>query len=126
MIRKKSFVPEIRTVVKVIALIILVIFISAYAAFQARFLIIGPQIKLIDEPSTEQSDRVISLRGNAFNITRLWLNDRQIFTDEKGYFKEAIVLENSYTITTLRATDRYGRETSVVRSFVYTPASIIQ
>lgn len=94
--------------------------------FQARFLIIGPEIVLENEPSVQQNERIITLSGTARNITHLWLNDRQIYTDENGHFKEALVLGNGYTITTLKAKDRYGRETKVVRSFVYTPASIIK
>ena len=117
---------EIRDVLKFVGSVILLGLIAFYVLFQARFLITGPQIILDYEPPTHQNERVINLEGQAFNITHLWLNDRPIYTDENGHFKEAIVLENGYTITTLRAKDRYGRETRVVRSFVYTPASIIK
>jgi hypothetical protein len=117
---------ELRSVLTIIGGIILLGIIVVYVAFQGRFLITGPQIVLMTEPAVQQNERVITLEGKAFNITHLWLNDRPIFTDEQGYFKEALVLENGYTITTLRAKDRYGREKRVVRSFVYTPASIIK
>lgn len=98
---------------------------GAYVAFQARFLITGPQITLLEEPITEHFTRTVTLEGSAVNITHLWLNDRPIYTDEAGNFTEALVLENGYTVATLRAKDRYGRETRVVRQFVYTPASRI-
>jgi hypothetical protein len=117
---------EIRDVLKFIGSVAILGLIGFYVLFQARFLITGPQIILDYEPPTHQNERVVTLEGQAFNITHLWLNDRPIFTDEDGHFKEALVLENGYTITTLRAKDRYGRETRVVRSFVYTPASIIK
>lgn len=91
--------------------------------FQARFLIGGPQIMLSDVPNIRQNERQIFLTGYTHNISRLWLNDRQIYTDAKGNFKEAVILENGYTITTLRAEDRYGRKTTVTKQFVYTPAS---
>jgi hypothetical protein len=117
---------ELRSVLKVVGTVTLLALIVLYVLFQARFLITGPQIILQNEPEVQQNVRIITLEGTAFNITHLWLNDRQIFTDEHGYFKEALVLENGYTIATLRAKDRYGRETRVVRSFVYTPASIIK
>lgn len=116
----------LRSILKAVAGIVLVGLIITYVIFQARFLITGPQIVLTEVPVTEYNQRVVTLAGSAFNITHLWLNDRPIFTDENGEFKEALVLENGYTITTLRATDRYGRETRVVRSFVYTPASIMK
>lgn len=117
---------ETRNILQFVGVLIVLTGIVAYVAFQARFLITGPQIVLENEPSTQQNTQLITLEGAAYNITHLWLNDRQIYTDEEGRFREALVLENGYTITTLRAKDRYGRETRVVRSFVYTPASIIK
>jgi hypothetical protein len=99
--------------------------IVGYIFFQARFLVAGPQIVLAAEPAVVHNDRVVTLTGHAYNITHLWLNDRQIFTDELGNFNEALVLENGYTIATLKARDRFGRETRVQRPFVYTPVSII-
>lgn len=101
------------------------VILMSYAVFQARFLIIGPQITLDSEPESLQNERRVFLEGTAFNISRLWLNDRQIFTDTQGNFREALILENGYTISTLRAEDRYGRNTTLTRSYVYAPASFI-
>lgn len=96
-----------------------------YVAYQARFLIIGPQITLYNEPATRQNTRSIELTGSATNISRLWLNGRAIFTDPQGDFTAAVILENGYTNTTLTAEDRYGRTTTITRSFVYSPSSFI-
>ena len=114
----RSFIISLLIICGVLALVL-------YVAFQARFLIQGPSITLIDEPSSVQNTKIIHIKGNARNITKITLNGRQIFTDKSGYFDEALVLENGYTIATIAATDRYGRETDVVRQFVYTPTSII-
>jgi hypothetical protein len=115
-----------RTVVKFMIFSIGAILILLYLIFQARFLIIGPRVILIEELDVPQNERQIFLTGNAYNISRLWLNDRQIYTNAQGNFKEALVLENGYTIATLRAEDRYGRETMITRSFVYAPVSFIR
>ena len=96
-----------------------------YIAFQARFLLVGPEIILRDEPAIVQNSPTVTLSGTARNLAKMNLNGRPIFTDQTGYFSEALVLENGYTIATITATDRYGRETSVVRSYVYTPTSIM-
>lgn len=98
--------------------------VAAYVIFQARFLITGPQLEMVAADSQVVNQRQITLAGSAFNISRLWLNDRPIFTDAQGHFSEALVLENGYTITTVRAEDRYGRETTVQRTYVYVPASL--
>lgn len=115
-----------RTIIKFSALSVGTMFVLIYITFQARFLIIGPQIVLAKHPDLRQNERQIFLVGAAHNISRLWLNDRPIYTDAEGNFKEALVLENGYTVATLRAEDRYGRETTVTQPFVYSPASFIQ
>lgn len=102
---------------------IFLLFVVSYITFQARFLIVGPQITLENELALHQNSRQITISGTAFNISRLWMNDRPIFTDAQGNFSEAFVLENGYTVTTIRAEDRYGREATIKRTFVYTPAS---
>ncbi|PJC56455.1 hypothetical protein CO026_00215 [Candidatus Kaiserbacteria bacterium CG_4_9_14_0_2_um_filter_41_32] len=115
----------LRIILKYSFVIIVLGSLFSYIAFQARFMIEGPQITLDSEPNRVQNERIITLSGTAKNITEITLNGRQIFTDEYGHFDEALVLENGYTITTIAAFDRYGRRTQVVRSFVYIPASII-
>jgi len=92
---------------------------SWYVVFQARFLLAGPQIILENEPATAQTERHITLSGQTKNIANLTLNGRPIVTDENGRFEEAVILENGYTVTTLRAADLYGRETIITRPFVY-------
>lgn len=114
-----------RSIVMISALIAVLSVMLLYILFQARFLIAGPELSLIDEPATVQNSQVVNLRGQASNITRISLNGRQIFTDKAGYFDEALVLENGYTVATIQATDRYGRNQRIVKEFVYTPTSII-
>jgi hypothetical protein len=112
-----------RTILKITGITIGLLFILVYVIFQARFLIIGPQITITDSPTIQQNERRIFLAGFTHNISHLWLNDRPIYTNAEGEFKEALVLENGYTIATLRATDRYGRETIIAQPLVYIPAS---
>ncbi len=115
---------DFRTILLVLISLFLILLIVGYIVFQARFLIAGPVISLSNEPAVQHNERTIYLSGTAHNITHLWLNDRPIFTDAAGEFNEALVLENGYTVATLRARDRFGRETRVERPFVYTPASL--
>lgn len=111
-----------RTVLYYVFLSVLALCFLAYLLFQARFILAGPQIRFTSEIASVQQERVVYLEGKASNIVRLWLNDREIYTDQDGHFREALVLENGYTIATLSAEDRYGRQRAVTRSFVYTPA----
>ena len=97
--------------------------VVAYALYQARFLLQGPQITLTDEPAVVQDNRTINLTGTTANITAIYLQGRPIVTDEYGTFREQLVLENGYTVVRLEARDRYGRTTVLQRDFVYQPAS---
>lgn len=112
---------QFRDIVRSSAVVVIVFLVLAYVVFQARFLLIGPQIALTNDPTLRQSERVVTLTGNTKNISHLWLNGRSIFTDPEGNFSTDVVLENGYTVTTLEAEDRYGRRTSLTREFVYAP-----
>ncbi len=114
-----------RTLLKYWFAVITVMLMVFFVLFQARFLITGPRIVITEAPEGPQNERQVVMSGTAYNISRLWLNDRLIYTDKQGNFKEAIVLENGYTIATLRAQDRYGRTTEVQKRLVYVPASFI-
>ena len=115
-----------RTAIQGSLFFICLMFAVVYISYQARFLIIGPQISLVEEVPMLQNTRQVTLSGNASNISRLWLNGRPIFTDRNGQFTAAVILENGYTITTLTAEDRYGRTTTVTHPFVYAPMSFTQ
>ena len=112
---------SLRSILYYLSISLVIALFVGYAIFQARFLIAGPIVTLLHPPQTVQTQRVITLEGNTQNITYLTLNGRQIYTNKDGYFKEALVLENGYTIATLQAHDRYGRSRSYVQEFVYTP-----
>lgn len=116
---------QFRSVVHVSLLILASTLIVLYVMYQARFLIEGPKLNLIDEPESVQNSQLVHLRGKASNISTINLNGRQIFTDRTGYFNEALLLENGYNVATIQATDRYGRTQRIVKQFVYTPTSII-
>lgn len=114
-----------RTLVRTVIALALLGTLILYVIWQARFLLTGPVIELRDEPPQHSNERIVTLTGTTRNITSITLNGRQIFTDPHGEFKEALVLENGYTIATIAATDRYGRTTELRRPFIYTPASIL-
>jgi hypothetical protein len=121
-----SIDTPLRTVVRVLIISLSLLCVLLFIIFQARYLIVGPRIVLDEVITGPQNERQIFLTGTAFNISRLWLNDRQIYTDTEGHFNEALILENGYTIATLKAEDRYGRMTTVTSPLVYAPASFAQ
>jgi hypothetical protein len=118
-----SFLP-FRTLLTATVILIALIVATGYVLYQARFLLLGPQVALIYEPSIIQTEPFVTLTGNATNLSRIWINGRQMYTDGDGNFEITVPLENGYTVATIEAEDRYGRTTALQRSFVYQPQPI--
>lgn len=123
MISKDTLTP-LRTIFGYLLAISAVVILVSYTIIQARLLLVGPEIIITNELSQIQNQRHIMVEGEARNIAYLTLNGRRIYTDRQGSFSEELVLENGYTIMTLRAADRYGRETKIEKNFVFIPASL--
>lgn len=115
---------DFRTSLYYVFLAFVGLLLLSYTVFQARFILAGPQIDFTSTMASVQQERVVTLEGETANIVRLTLNGREIYTDTNGHFKEALVLENGYTVATLEAHDRYGRTEHLTKTFVYTPALV--
>lgn len=96
---------------KILAISLLSLFLI-YSLFEGYKLIAGPQIQVLSPTNWSNTDvDVVTIRGQAKRINTIWLNDRKIFIDKDGMFSEKLLLSPGYTIITLRAEDRFGRET---------------
>ena len=86
------------------------LFLSAYFLYQARWYLIGPEI-VIESPRPNQvtHDSYLEIKGQAFNISSLSVNGRQIFVDERGAFEERLLLARGYNIIEITAADKFGR-----------------
>ena len=92
-------------------LVVLGVLFVLYCLFQARFLILGPQV-WIETPTDGLvvSDPVLVVSGTAKNTAWISLNDRQIFTNKEGWWSEKLILGEGLSIMTVRVRDRFGRE----------------
>ena len=105
---------------------VILLALAVYVAYQARFLLLGPQITVDPPPAAPVLERTVTISGTAHNIARITLNGRQIFTNPDGVFDEVIVLGDGYNVVTIAAVDRYGRTNEVEHAYVYEPTSLIQ
>lgn len=86
--------------------------VALYALFQARFIILGPQITLTSPQDGQvATSSLIYVRGVAHNVTFISLDDRPIFLDEQGNFEEKLLVSPGQSTIMIRARDRFGRET---------------
>lgn len=93
-----------------IAIGIFTLFVVLYSLFQARNLILGPDIT-IESPvhGSTLSSALFEIRGKAKNVSSITLNDSPIFIDEHGVFKETLVAPPGYFIAKLSAQDKFGQ-----------------
>ena len=98
---------------KHVFLTVLFLLLTSYSLYEARFLILGPQI-WIENPQDGQvvTEPLVMIQGRSKNIAWISLNDRQIFTDEEGVWSEKLLVSEGVSIMTVSARDRLGRETS--------------
>jgi hypothetical protein len=112
--------PNFNLSLKEMAVIAFFLLIAVYALFQARFLILGPRIT-IDRPANGMlvTENVIIVEGRAQNIAYISMNGRPIFIDSKGNWSEKYVVSIGLNIITIKAKDRFGRETEKELRVVY-------
>jgi hypothetical protein len=94
--------------------------VLVYAVWNARNLILGPQIEIFEpENGITVSSKTIQIKGVAINSSFLSLNGRQIFTDESGIFSEEILPEVGYNTIEIRAEDRFGKKINRIIKFYH-------
>ena len=99
---------------------LLILFVAGYSFYQARKIIAGPQIT-IESPKSGATvlSSLIEIVGRAENIASISMNDRPIYIDELGVFKEKLLLAYGYNIIKLTARDKFGRDTVETLEVVY-------
>ena len=83
-----------------------------YSLFQAWKLISGPIVDIYTpQNGATYSQTLIEIDGRARNISYINLNDRPIFTDKDGYFKEKLLLSPGLNVIKLDARDKFKKYT---------------
>ncbi len=90
-----------------------------YAFWQLRHVAGGPSITITSPTAGFVSNKpLIEITGTARDIDFLYLNGRQIFTDESGQFNEKYLASPGYNVIQLVGKDKFGRQTVEMVEFV--------
>ena len=102
--------------------ILFIILIFAYAFFEARNIVLGPQI-LITTPvgGTTVTSQLVEITGGTKNIKDITLEGRNIYIDEAGVFTEKLLLYPGYNSFTFKAKDKFNRHTKKTLELIYKP-----
>lgn len=98
---------------KKLALLLIAALLVGYGIFEAWRLIEGPKVTILEPHSGfTSSGGALVVRGEAHNISFLTINDKPAHTDEDGRFEVTLSPPAGYTVVTVAASDRFGRNTS--------------
>jgi len=100
-----------RRLPKILLFSAMILLVVGYAYLKTKDYIAGPQIIIISPLNgSSVSNPLVEIVGTAKNISFISLNDRPIFIDESGNFKEKLLLYSGYNIMSVKAEDRYKRK----------------
>ena len=98
---------------------LLIFSVITYTAWQLRQVVSGPSLTITTpENHSTPSEPLITVTGHADQIDFLYLNGRQIFTDEDGRFSEKLLALAGYNVLELKGKDKFGRQTTEMVEFV--------
>jgi hypothetical protein len=103
---KKSFLEKIGKWFFV-ALIVLIMFYFSTRVFN---FVTGPRIQIYSPlPGQIIKTPTYTITGNIKNAKSIKINGKEISIDEKGNFKEEIIIKSPYTLIVIDAVDKYGK-----------------
>lgn len=100
--------------------VLLLLSFGVYGMYKAKAFLEGPQIT-IEYPLNGQvvEESFTEIIGKISNISTLFLNGRQIFTDKDGRFKGDLLLAEGYNIIEMSGADKFGRATKEKLELVF-------
>lgn len=98
--------------------------VSIYALFNSRLLISGPQVTVFEpQDGSVLNDPFVEIKGEAKNISFIYLDGRPFFINEDGNFSEKLLLSPGLSIIRIDAKDKFGREEVLLLRYIYNGTS---
>jgi len=99
-----------RRLPKILLLSSMALLVMGYTYLKTKDYIAGPQVTITSPKNgAVLSSSLVEISGASKNISFISLNDRPIFVDDRGAFKEKLLLYPGYNIISVKAEDRYKR-----------------
>ncbi len=109
-----------RKLIKIIIISIVLLCFFSYTAYEIQKVVFGPRIQVLSPANGALvSNSYTEISGVATNVKDITLNDRKIFIDEKGNFKEKLLLSYGYNTIVIRAIDKFGKQAEKTIEVIY-------
>ncbi len=111
---------NIASILKIFLIVVVIFLIAGYAYYRTKDFIRGPTITILSPINgSTLRNSLIEIEGTTKNISYISINDRQIFTDESGFFREKLLLYPGYNIISIKASDKFERSIEKTLELVY-------
>lgn len=99
--------------ISLVSVILVATIVVGYAVYRSQYIVRGPIITITYPAATASialaANQPLIIEGNVQNSVSVSLNSRKIYLNEKGDFREQLLLSKGYAIITVKAEDRYKR-----------------
>ena len=111
---------NLRSYLKAGLTILIVGVVLSYGIYRTKDLVLGPLITINSPRNGEVVHQAeVRVEGTAKRIDAVSLNDRTIFIDEHGNFKDLLLLFYGANTITIKGQDKFGRKTLQTVEVVY-------
>lgn len=100
---------------------ILLILFLGYLFRQYQSLTYGPPLALFEPSKNIFTEEKITVRGKTEPGSRVFINERQIFPNEKGEFSQEIFLSKGLNEIVVIAENKMGKKRTVVKEVTFEP-----
>ncbi|MFA6340668.1 MAG: hypothetical protein WCX27_00290 [Candidatus Paceibacterota bacterium] len=109
-----------RKILKIVTITLLVLLLFGYTGYEIQKVMFGPRIEILSPKNgATVSDPLILISGVAKNIKEISLDDRKIFIDEAGNFKEEMLISHGYNVFSIKASDKFDRKIERIIEVIY-------
>lgn len=96
------------------------VIIFGYGLYEAWDYFSGPAIAISSPKNgTTLTEPLVEIQGVAINSAEVFLNGQRILTNDKGEFKERLLLAEGYNIIGLKVEDKFKRTAEQRLELVY-------
>ena len=108
-------------IISFFAIVMAAIFIVSYFIYEVGFLVSPPKL-IMENPVQDMEifEQKFNVIGRTDYDSFVKINGQNITVDENGYFNKEINLSDGVNVLEIKAVNRLGKETNLIRRLVYT------
>ena len=114
--KNESLMPRIHMQQSLIVICSLFLVVFAYLAFQYRAMLLAPNLSISSPKQDAKVKGDVTVRGKTDPNATVMVNTESVTINEQGEFTKNISLFPGKSLITVKAKNRFGRETNVERS----------